>query len=176
MKRLISVFMAILVFALISAPAVGASGDNSGTEYFEDGSYLVEGIGDIDEESAESAESFLAKIVTFIKRIISLLFKKEAQTVTQTKYVRYYDKNGALLWAVYLRGTFTYDGKTASCTDASVTDYMYDADWRLLSCNTKKSGSTASADFTVRQYKLGVALKTVERRLVLTCDKDGNVK
>jgi len=174
MKGLISFFLSIVFIALPLLPVSVVLSDSADTQYFEDGSYLIEGIGDIDAEVEESVEGFFAKIISFIKRLISLIFKSGVQRATKTKYVRYYDKKGVLLWEVYLTGEFSFDGKSASCTRADISCVIYDGDWSVVFATAEKSGARATGSFKIRQQKLGVLLKSVERTIVLECDKKGN--
>lgn len=175
MKRFLALVLSFVIFAVPLAPFVQAAYENTQTEYFEDGSYMVMGSDEfVDREDAEDSLNFIGRIIEAIKKLINMLFgKSENKTKQDIKYVKYYDKNGTVLWEVYLEGTFSYNGEAARCTDASVSYYIYDGDWKMLSCESTKSGSVATASFKVRQYKLGVALKTIEKSIVLTCDKNG---
>lgn len=175
MKRIISFFMTILLLVSPLLPASVALSDSTVAEYFEDGSYLVEGTGKIEGSVQESAGGLLAKIIDFLKRIISLIFKSGSQTVTRTKYMRYYDKNGVILWAVYLKGEFSYDGKSASCTGVDIFCEIYDKDWNEAFAIAEKDGARAIGKFKIRQQKLGVLLKSIERMIMIECDKNGNI-
>ncbi len=174
MKRLVSLLLSTVIFALTLVPVTGALNGKSDAEYFDDGSYLVVGLGETDAESEESSEGFFSKIIDFIKRIISLIFKRDAQTVTKTKYVRYYDKKGVILWEVYLTGEFYFDGKSASCNEAVISCEIYDNDWSVVSASADKTGARATGSFKIKQQKLGVALKSIEKIITLECDKNGN--
>ncbi|MGN1348329.1 MAG: hypothetical protein ACI4VI_05235 [Acutalibacteraceae bacterium] len=178
MKRIISIVLALMLFAFPLAPFSQAADGLTQTEYFEDGSYMVIGLDEnIEHEDEENSLSFMGKLIEVFKRIISLFFGKSYdKTAKGEKYIHYYDKNGVRLWSVYLEGEFTYNGKSATCTDACVKYYIYDDDWEMLYCKAEKSGATATSNFKVRQYKLGVPLKAIERTISLTCDKDGKIK
>ena len=175
MKRFLALVLSFVIFAVPLAPFVQAAYENTQTEYFEDGSYMVIGsVVIVDEDNAESGLGFIGRIIEAIKKLINMLFgRSEKKTKQDIKYVKYYDKNGTLLWEVYLEGAFSYNGEAARCTDSDVSYYIYDGDCKMLSCESTKSGSVATASFKVRQYKLGVALKTIEKSIVLTCDKNG---
>ena len=195
MKKFIAALLCVLMVAASVAPCVGAY--KSDREYFEDGSYIIVSdefigndyengyVGDDDDhvsgdgqESPEDAESgigkFLKTVIEFIKKIIALM--KTNKTVKETKYVSYYSSTGKLLWTATLTAEFTYNGKTSVC-DSVKTGYMiYDSDWKVISEGCEKSGNTATGHFTVRQYKLAVPLKTIEKSVTITCDKDGNIQ
>lgn len=174
MKRIISIMLALTLFMVQLIPFAQAV-DTAQTEHFDDGSYMVIGFDEhIDHEEDEATLSFIGRLIEAIKRLINLILGKSYyKTAVTEKYVHYYDKNGVRLWSVYLKGTFTYNGETVSCTDASARYYIYDNDWEMIYCNSEKSGATATAKFKFRQYKLGVPLKEIERVISLTCDANG---
>lgn len=188
MKKVISLVLCALLVVLTLTP-VSAAYTETEKQYFEDGSYITVGydesdgdFGEITEDAESGSLSFFERIISIFKKIIAYLFGKETEeetkpkTVSKTKYARYYDTNDNLLWTVYLTAEFSYDGESAECTKVSVSQSIKDSDWKLISSDCEKSGNRATGDFTVRQYKLGVPLKTIEKTLTLTCDKDGNVK
>ena len=119
-------------------------------EYFDDGSY---------------------GIVTFEP---SLLLATKG-TVTKTKKYSYYDSSNNLCWYVTLSGTFTYNGTSANCSNASIAYHIYKNSWSLTSANSSRSGATATGNFTFKNYVLGVPIQTVNKTLTLTCDKNGNI-
>ncbi len=193
MKRIISLLLSVLLLAFSLVPSVGAS--QSEKEYFEDGSYIIvsdEFIGNDYENGYEGDEddnlsvdgepedsdfgiSRLLKVVMeFLKKIISLL--KNQKTVTETKYVSYFSSDGKLLWTALLTAEFTYNGKSSVCDSVKTRCMIYDTDWNVMSKEGSKSGNTATAYFKIRQNKLGVPLKVIEKTVTLTCDKDGNIK
>ncbi len=191
MKKIISLLLSILLLAFSFVPSSGAY--QSEREYFEDGSYIIisdEFIGnDYEGEDdnhisgdgqgfPENGESGIGRIlktvVEIIKKIIAFL--KNNKTVTETKYVSYYSSEGKLLWMATLTAGFTYNGKSAVCDSAKAGCNIYDSDWRLVSKDCAKNENTATANFTVKQHKLAVPLKTIEKSLTITCDKDGNIK
>ena len=128
-----------------------------------------------DTDSAESAPSVLTKLIRWLKDILRKLFAKQ-ETITKTKYCNYFDSDGKLLWSVSLKGTFTYNHRKAVCVSGDITYEIRDKDWKMLSYGSKEEGNTATGYFSIRQYKLGVPLKLIEKTLTLTCDKEGNVK
>ena len=196
MKKIVSLVLSVVLVAFSLAPAVSSffvSDDSK--EYFDDGSYIfigfnddVTGDGDIDSE--ESTEmSFIQKLIDLLKRILRFLFGEKVEskdenesitvkprTVSNTKYAKYYDSQDNLLWSVYLTGYFRYDGEKAECTDVSVTYDIQDSDWNLISAEGTKKENTATGKFIIRQYKLGVPLKVIEKELTLICDRNGYVK
>ena len=173
--------LCILLCGVLLCAAVGPAFANSipeQRETLEDGSYFVTVVSDSFPHYIEiAAESGLTALINglirFLRQMIQLL--SGTKTVSKTKYVNYYDSNGTLLWTVSLTASFTYNKQQATCTYVSRHSEVYDRDWSVVSSRTEKSGNTATGYFTVRQTKLGVPLKTIERTLTLTCDPNGNV-
>ncbi len=193
MKKTIAILLcSMLIFSAVY-PAVSAESATTGAEHFDDGSYITvtyvkppyeieppsDNIGSEGDwentDSAESAPSVLTKIIGWLKDILSRIFGKQT-TITRYKYCNYFDSDGKLLWTVRLKGTFIYNRRKAVCVDSDITCEIRDADWKLLSTDHSEDGNTAKGSFAIRQYKLGVPLKLVEKTLTLTCDKDGIVK
>ena len=190
MKKIIAF---VISFTMLIVPFVmptGAADDKK--TVFDDGSFIIEAIDEdafadeeLDSEEEDSFFDIISAIKRLFRKILELIFgKKETpkepeqekiSTVNKTKYASYYDKNGTLLWTVYLQGSFSYDGETSKCLNSKVYSKCNDSDWSVTSAAGYKEGSTATGKFTVQQYKLGVKLKTVERTLTLTCDKNGKV-
>ncbi len=95
MKRVICIFLAMLMMACVLPMNIFAANENVKITYYEDGSYLVE------------------KIVSQMERA--------SGKVTGSKTGTHYDSAGTLEWEVVLTGSFTYTGSTSSCTAASVS-------------------------------------------------------
>lgn len=192
MKRIIAfILCTVLLFSAVY-PAVSATCVESDTERFDDGSYItvtytrpseeITPPSDDDEDcywentdSAESAPSVLTKIIRWVKELFAKLFGKQTN-ITRYKYCNYFDSEGKLLWTVRLKGTFMYNHRKAVCVDSDITCEIRDSDWKLLSSDHSESGSSAVGSFAIRQYKLAVPLKLIEKTLTLSCDKEGNVK
>lgn len=176
----------LLIFTAL-CPGVSATSVESDVERFEDGSYLTvtyykpseatspDGWEDTDATEESDAVSFFTRIIRFFRNLLNKLFAKQ-ETITKTKYCNYFDSDGKLLWSVQLKGTFTYNHRTSVCVSSEITDIIMDSDWKLQSKNSIEEGNSAKGSFAVRQYKLGVPLKLIEKELTLTCDKNGNVK
>ena len=190
MKKLIAMLLCCLFITFSVYPAVGAQSVVVGKEYFEDGSYIkVTYVKPTDEikppaddsdgywenvDHTEEAVSTMTKIIRWFKNFLERLFAKQ-ETVTKTKYCNYFDSNGKLLWSVRLQATFTYNHRKAVCVSSEITYEIRDADWKMLSYTSSENTNTATGEFSIRQYKLGVPLKLIEKTLTLICDKEGNV-
>jgi hypothetical protein len=97
-------------------------------------------------------------------------------TTTKSKTATYKSENGTSLWSVTVKGTFTYDGSTSICTSSSVSTNNYSTSWKLSNAKSWKSGITANASVTAKQYHQdGTVLRTINKTVKLTCDKNGNL-
>ena len=187
MKKITAIILSCLFLVTAMYPAVSATSVDSYIEHFDDGSYLTvtyykpsevtspDGWEDTDATEESDAVSFFGRIIKFFRNLLNKLFAKQ-ETITKTKYCNYFDSDGKLLWSVQLKGTFTYNHRTSVCVSSEITDIIMDSDWKLQSKKSIEEGNSAKGSFAVRQYKLGVPLKLIEKELTLTCDKNGNVK
>ena len=172
MKKLISVFMSILIMCLSLLPAKVSASEDALKEYADDGSYFTVSIGESSEN--EKVMGFFERLISFFMKLID--FFRGQRTVTKSKYLNYYASDGELLWTAELKAEFVYSERSAVCASAVFSMELYDTDWSLLSHECSKEGNTATASFSVRQTKLLVPLKTIEKTMTLSCDTRGNVK
>ena len=188
MKKVISFILTVLLaFPMCSFSFASATQK----EVFDDGSYITVGFGydedgdgvtDEEDASPESESnnglySFVKKILDLFRKIINFISgKKDVSRISKTKYVRYHDSAGNVLWTVYLTAAFSYDGEMSECTGVTYSYDIKDSDWSLLSAGCDKSSNTAKGTFKVRQYKLGVPLKQIEKTITIKCDKNGNIE
>ena len=194
MKKIVAFLLSTFLFISAAYPAVSAESGESDIERFDDGSYITvtyvrppeeikppsgdigsEGDWEDVDQDTESAPSVLTKIIRWLKDILNRIFGKQTN-ITRYKYCNYFDSEGTLLWTVRLKGTFIYNRRKAVCVESDITCEIRDADWKLISSEHSEEGSSAKGSFAIRQYKLGVPLKLVEKTLTLTCDKNGNAK
>lgn len=96
-------------------------------------------------------------------------------TVSGSKEQKYYSSDDILQWTVKVKGNFTYNGTTSSCTSASHTVTINNSSWYTYSQNSYASGNTAIANVVLKKKHLGVVVSTQNVHLVLTCDKYGNL-
>ncbi|MGN1194518.1 MAG: hypothetical protein ACI4SB_03455 [Acutalibacteraceae bacterium] len=177
MKRIIAMILCAVLLVVPLAPSAIAetvATPETQTQYFEDGSYITVGFCEKPPvEESENTLTFISRLLNMLKKLVALLSGQKS--VSRTKYVDYYDAKGNLLWEIYLTADFTYNGKSAKCTKASISHDIFDSDWKLISSSCTKNGATATGDFSLRQYKLGVPLKLIEKVLTLTCSADGQI-
>lgn len=105
--------------------------------------------------------------------VVTLIPAVSRATLVKGKEYVYYNSADVAEWVMTLTGTFTYDGRTSSCTSSRCTVTIYDdSGWELVSKSATKSGNTAYG----RAVFSGPNGLSVPVNLTLTCDKDGNVK
>lgn len=137
----------ILIFSFCNAYSFAFSEEVVDIHYYSDGSYGV----------------------TLLKTSNSKGIK------TGTKGYKHYDSNDNLVWEASITASFTYNGTTANCSEASIAYHIYKNSWSLTSSNRSRSGATATGNFTFKNYVLGVPVKTINKTLTLTCSPNGTI-
>ena len=118
-KRIVALTICLLMVFLCFAPSVSAiQPENTQTEVLENGDSLVSGIGDplLTTAPEDTPAATFSNLIRFLKRLI--YFFTGTKTVEKTKYLRYYDQNGVLLWEATLTAEFAYSSKQVRCEDA----------------------------------------------------------
>ena len=152
-KVLCALFSVLFVFSVPIAvfadnSYVEKKEGNTYVEYYDDGSYTVT----VFEES---------KISTI------------TSTISKSKTATYYNSQDEKQWSVTLTGTFSYTGSSAACTNSKTSYQVFDSSWKVTSSAASKSGRTAKGEFTVKQYLVGIAVKTEKRTLTISCSNSG---
>lgn len=76
--------------------------------------------------------------------VVTLIPAVSRATQVKGKEYVYYNSADVAEWVMTLTGTFTYDGRTSSCTSSRCTVTIYDdSGWELVSKSATKSGNTA---------------------------------
>lgn len=153
-KRIALFLLAMMFCFSVPFSALAQTNEQTETEiqYFDDGSYLVI-------KTEEEISLFASGVITKGK----------------TGYYYDGDTSEEPKWSVSLRATFTYTGSSATCTGAVVSYEIYDYAWKVKEATASKSGRTATGDFLVKKYWLGIITKTVPLTLTITCDNNGNI-
>lgn len=76
-----------------------------------------------------------------------------AATKSGSKTTNYKNSDGEVMWSVTVKGTFTYNGTTSSCTSVSHSTTAPGESWSIKSSSSSKSGNCASATATATQKK-----------------------
>ena len=138
-----------LTFQPLSVFAASTNNSYSTKEYLEDGSYFETII-----ESNENQKSTI----------------KNASKTTNYK-----DANGNVLWYAKVTANFYYDGNTSSCTSSSASGGSYVSEWKILSKSSSRTVTVASATVTAGAYMGGLYVDSLTVKVLLSCDKNGNL-
>lgn len=152
MKRIICVILAaVLLIAVLPFETFAIGREISGADvyYFDDGSYIT------------------VEIATIATRA--------SGSVTGDKIYTYYAEDDSVSWKAILTGSFTYNGKSATCTASSCSVTINNSAWYTISKSASKSGDTAKASVTMGKKLLGVTVAEVPVTITLTCDANGNL-
>lgn len=150
-KTIIFCSILIMLFSLCYGASAVHNPTTANIEYLEDGSYFV---------------------TTIVEEIDSIATYSTA-TKSGRKSSTYYNSESEALWSITLTGTFSYDGTTATCTDANLTYTIYNSNWRMISTTATASGNTAMGTAYAKQYVLGVPINSAERSIEICCSPTG---
>lgn len=111
---------------------------------------------------------------SYIEETIEESFSITRSTITKTKTSTYRGASGTALWSVSVKGTFSYNGSTATCTRSEVSTKNYSLTWKLTNAKASKSGNKANASVTAKQYTSDGALsRTINKTVTLSCSPKG---
>lgn len=140
-----------LIFS-VTASATTVNDYNRTIEYLDNGDYIETIISD-DETDSE----------------ISLFSTK---SITKTSY--YKNSSGTVLWSVAIKATFSYNGKSATCTSCSHITTAPANNWSIKSASHSKSGNTATAKATAtHKTRAGSSNHTIS--VTIKCSPTGVV-
>ena len=105
----------------------------------------------------------------------TVITEKTRGSVTAHKPYYHRNSSGNLLWTATVTGTFTYNGSTSSCTNASYSTEVNAGPWSEQSGTAYPSGNSAIADVVMARRLLFIVVETVPVTVPLTCDKNGNL-
>lgn len=95
-----------------------------------------------------------------------------AATKSGSKISNYKNGDGEILWSVTVKGTFTYNGTTSSCTSVSHSASAYADGWSIKNSSSSKSGYCATATATATQ-KILLSSKDYSMTVNLYCSPYG---
>lgn len=119
----------------------------------------------------EASEYFYEEMIT----VDSDLQTRATSTKTGTKTVNVKNSSGKVLWSVSVKGTFTYNGSTATCTNASVSTNINESGWKVVNSSSSKSGNKATGYAKVNCYRGGVLIDSLSKTVTLTCSATGKL-
>lgn len=100
---------------------------------------------------------------------------RATSTKTASKTVTVKNSSNVALWSVKVTGTFTFNGSSSSCTNASVTTAVYDKNWKIASKSASKSGNSAIATAKGNCYLDGSYISSLTKTAKLTCNATGKL-
>nr|WP_279067543.1 hypothetical protein [Catenibacterium mitsuokai] len=113
---------------------------------------------------------YLEKIIT------NYCTQAKSSIKSGTKTATYRDIHGKALWSITVNGKFSYNGKSATCTSSTYSKANYSTSWKLSNAKASKTGATASASITAKQYhQNGSLLRTINKTVKLTCSPNGSL-
>ena len=138
-----------LVLMLILPTNINALEENYNTTYYENGYYY--------------------EISISVTNSVARSAKEGSKTI--------YFKNsaGKTMWSLTVKGTFTYNGSTSSCTSASASTSITDATWKITNKSSSKSGNTAKATATAICYLNGNPINSATKTVSLKCSVSGKL-
>jgi hypothetical protein len=138
-----------LVLMLILPTNINALEENYNTTYYENGYYY--------------------EISISVTNSVARSAKEGSKTI--------YCKNsaGKTMWSLTVKGTFTYNGSTSSCTSASASTSIIDATWKITNKSSSKSGNTAKATATAICYLNGNPINSATKTVSLKCSASGKL-
>lgn len=104
---------------------------------------------------------------------IGMLSTQSTKTGRKTTY--YYNASGSVLWYVRVTGKFTYGNGTSICTSASAAAEAKSSSWKIASKSSSRSGNTAKATATAKQYLNGAPVGSVTKSATLKCSSTGTL-
>ena len=152
-RILLSMFSISLLVGTLPMNLVASRVEESiiSTEYQEDGDIYYETV--LEEVSSNARSS----------------------TKSGSKTVKCKNKKGKILWTVKVHGSFTYNGKTAKCTSATVSTTCPAPNWKIVSSSAWKDGANAVAKATAKKYVSGQVTKTETKTVTLHCSASGKL-
>lgn len=138
----------------VTASATTVNDYNRTIEYLDNGDYIETIISD-DETDSEIS-----------------LFSTKSITKTKTSYFK--NTIGTVLWSVAIKATFSYNGKSATCTSCSHITTAPASNWSIKSASHSKSGNTATAKATAT-YKKSSGSSDYFRSVTIKCSPTGVV-
>ena len=108
----------------------------------------------------------------YIKTVITWEESNTRSSKTASKTATHYNNNDEALWSVTVRGTFTYNGTTSTCTSCSHSTATYSSVVTVNNASSSRSGNKATATATAT---ITVAFVSVDKTLstTLTCSPTG---
>lgn len=111
----------------------------------------------------------------YIEIEIDTISTRNVNYITGSKRFTYKNSYGEVLWILKITGSFTYNGERANCESAYITTESYDTNWKVTNEDCYRFGSTAYGEATFTRYAFGIVCGSVEEKISLTCNENGDL-
>lgn len=98
-----------------------------------------------------------------------------SKDISGQKVYNYRSNNGTILWTITCKATFSYNGKSSSCTSVTASTKTYSSLWTMTNKKSHKSDNTATATATGKRYSGHTVIQSVTRSAVLKCSASGKL-
>ena len=98
---------------------------------------------------------------------------RATSTRTAKKTATVKNENGEKLWYITVTGTFTYNGKTSTCTKSVVDAGVYNSRWSISKKTSSKTANKAIGTAYAKLSYTGGSTETVSKTVTLTCSANG---
>lgn len=95
-----------------------------------------------------------------------------SKTKKGSKTINIHDAKGNTIATYILYAAFTYNGKSATCTNASCSTSIKKNGWSFTSKTVTKSGNSAIGSYAIKNSSTN---KTQSSSIRLTCNKSGQI-
>ena len=97
--------------------------------------------------------------------------KASSNKKTASKTYSFKNNSGKVLATYTLTGTFTYNGSSSTCTNATCSTSISDSAYSFTQKTARPSGNTAIGSFTLSSSK-----QTISKTLTLKCNANGTIQ
>lgn len=112
---------------------------------------------------------------SFFEILIESNENQRSSIKNASKTFTFKNANEEPLWYAKVTANFYYDGNTSSCTSSSASGGSYVSEWKILSKSSSRTGNVASATVTAGAYMGGLYVDSLTVKVLLSCDKNGNL-
>lgn len=100
---------------------------------------------------------------------------RSVKKITAKKTRDYKNAAGATQFSIVITGTFTYNGKSSSCIDASAKVTNIRTGWKAISVSGSKSANKAIGKAVIANYFNGIEIGRQTASVSLICNSVGNL-
>lgn len=164
MKRLLTLFFSFCLIFNSSIITEAKSPDvlsSTHTEYINDNLYAEVEVSII---KKNNIETFSDENPHFLSRATT-----KQKTVSKTCTLK--NNAGATVATYKLTGTFTYNGSSSTCTNATYSTSVTNSAYSFTSKSAKRSANTAIGTFT-----LSSSIQKISKTLTIKCSANGTIQ